>query len=106
MEQLPKKYKRIESKKDSKVLEWFATHYSKSVAVEVKMKGGKVKDHQSAALSEVARGVFQYKIPDMGRTNPFDGFVLKNADAFIVVCDGNYCKCTRVNDGFTFDIYI
>lgn len=88
---LPKKYKRREAKIDSLVLHWFEENYPKSVAIEVKIKGKKVLPHQEVALGKVQSGKFSHKLADMGRRNPFDGFVLKNADAFVVTCDGMDC---------------
>jgi hypothetical protein len=92
--ELTKQYKRTESKIDGKVIDWFYNNYPETVAIEVKMKGGKIKPHQELALNEVNSGRFKYKIPDMGRRNPFDGIVLKNVKAFIVVCDGHDCIAT------------
>lgn len=91
---LPKKYNRQESKIDDLVFEWFLNNYPDDVAIEVKIKGGKIKPHQDLALNEVHNGKFKYKIPDMGRRNPFDGIVLKKAKAFVVVCDGRKCIAT------------
>jgi len=104
MQKLPIKYNRRESKVDDKVLEWFILNYKKSVAVEVKIKGNSVLTHQYAALMKVVAGIFGFKIPDLGRRNPFDFFVLKDADAFVCVVDGNDCTCTRLNDGHILKI--
>lgn len=89
---LPKQYKRKEAKIDGLVLDWFLNNYPNDVAIEVKIKGNKVLPHQELALKEVQEGHFKYKIPDLGRRNPFDGIVLKNAEAFVVTCDGNSCE--------------
>jgi|GEM_PF-3478010 len=99
MKDLPKKYNRRESKVDGKVLAWFMENYPRSFAIEVKVTGGKVKDHQAAALNQVVGNKFGWKIPDTGRKNSFDLLGLKDADAFICVCEGNDCVCTRLNDG-------
>lgn len=103
--ELPKKYKRREAKVDGLVMAWFKKNYPESVAVEVKVGKNKILPHQDAALSEVDRGVFVYKIPDMGRRNPFDGFVLKNAKAFVVTCDGMKCHAVGYH-GEEFDFHI
>lgn len=103
---LPKKYNRREAKIDSLVLEWFAENWKNSCAVEVKIKGNKVLPHQLAALQEVARGTFKYKIPDMGRRTCYDGYVLKNADAFIVTCNGTNCEVLNIKNNETFKIKI
>ncbi len=73
------------------VMKWFMDNYPKDVAVEVKIKGGRMRKHQPAALRKVHDGRFDYKIPDTGRRNPFDFIILKDAHAFIVVADGRNC---------------
>ena len=103
---LPRQLNKREAKIDSKVLEWFEKNYPNSVAIEVKIKGGKLKPHQEVALNQVAKGKFHFKIPDMGRRNPFDGFVLKNAEAFVVTCDGNKCQAVQIGGDKKFEIKI
>jgi hypothetical protein len=88
---LPKKYKRAESKIDGLVIKWFEDNYHRSCALEIKIKGGKLKEHQKAALKKVHSGKFSHKMADMGRRNPFDAFVLIKADAIVVTCDGRKC---------------
>lgn len=95
---LTKQYKREESKIDGPVLEWFLKNYPYSFALEIKTKNGKLLPHQMLALEEVQNGSFGWKIPDLGRRNPFDCFGLKGAHAFKVVCDGRKCKATRIDD--------
>ena len=102
---LPKKYNRKEAKIDGKVIDWFRNNYPYSCAIEVKVKSGKVKPHQEVALLEVNKGKFGYKIPDMGRRNPFDGFTLINAKAFVVTCDVNDCIAVEP-DGKSFKFKI
>lgn len=87
-------------------MDWFRKNYFRSCAIEVKIRGGKLKDHQEAALKQVQSGVFSYKIPDMGRRNPFDVFVLKEADAFVVVCNGNKCHAHCIDESKSFDFTI
>ena len=89
---LPKPRKNTEGKITPKVIKWFVDNYPDSVAVEVKIKGNKAKKHQLIALLQVLAGVFYFKLPDMGRRNPFDFFILKDAKAFIVTCDGLDCE--------------
>lgn len=102
---LPKKYRRAEAKIDSLVGEWFDKNYHRNWAVEVKIKGGKIKEHQDLALKEVQSGKFWWKIPDMGRRNPFDLFGLKDADAFVVTCDGLSCEAVGYNgQSFSFKL--
>lgn len=103
---LPKKYKRKEADITPLVFKWFEANYPGTVAIEIKIKGNKVKDHQEIALHKVQDGSFAYKIPDTGRKNPFDGFVLKNAEAFVVTVDERNCEAVRIdnNKRFTFRI--
>lgn len=106
MDDLPRKLKKREASKTPAVMRWFEQNYPRSVALEIKIKGGKLKPHQEAALNQVAKGVFSYKIPDMGRRTCFDSFMLKDADPIVVVCDGNECHATNIktNETFTFSI--
>ncbi len=99
---LPKARKHKEADITPLVKEWFVKNYPRSVALEIKVKGGRLKPHQAVALQQVQDGVFSFKIPDMGRLNPFDVFVLKDADAFEVWCDGNMCHAKGYN-GKEFD---
>lgn len=72
-------------------MQWFLNNYPNDVALEIKIKGGKIYPHQIIALKQVRDGKFSYKIPDSGFRNPFDCVVLKKADAFLVICDKNKC---------------
>lgn len=107
MQELPRKIKKREAELTPRVIAWFEKYWAKSVAVEVKRKGGRLKEHQSAALNEVARGTFKHKLADTGRRQPFDFFILKKADAFLVVCEDYKCQVFP-HDGKTkaFDIII
>ena len=104
--ELPKKINRKESKIDKLVLEWFEENWPNSCAVEVKVKGNKMYEHQKRALNKVAKGKFSYKIPDMGNRICFDGFVLVNADSFVVTCDGKVCDVHNHKNDETFTIKI
>lgn len=44
-----------------------------------------VVDHQISSLYQVKHGTFNFKIPDAGWQNPYDGFQFKMAPAFIVI---------------------
>ncbi len=102
---LPKKLNKREQKITPLVMAWFKEYYPHSCAVEIKIKGNKLKEHQALALNEVANGSFAYKIPDLGRKNPFDFFVLQNAKAIVVTCDGRECKAIESDDSwFKFKI--
>lgn len=73
-------------------------HPHRNWALEVKMKGNKVSPHQQKALDQVENGKFTYKLPDMGRINPFDVIHLGDADAIVCVIDDKNCHC-EVNGG-------
>ena len=105
---LPRKNKRIEADLDSKVAERVrAVHPHKNWALEVKIEGNKLLPHQKVALKQVENGKFLYKIPDMGKRNPFDFVCLGDADAIVCIIQKNkrdvYCI---VNDNYEFNIRI
>ena len=104
---LPKKINRAEAKVDGKVATKLAKlHPHHNWAMECKMKGGRLKDHQKKALKQVENGKFTYKIPDMGQRNPFDYIHLGDADAIVCVVDGKDVHCD-VNDGaFSYDFKV
>lgn len=107
MYELPKKVKRKEALIDAQVAEKLIKyHPRRNWALEVKIKGNKLSQHQEAALRQVAHGRFLYKLPDMGRRNPFDYVYLGDADAIVCVVDGKKVHCD-VNDGtFVYDFQI
>lgn len=85
------------------VMRWFEANWPRSVAVEVKVKGNKPLQHQVEALRRVREACFSWKIRDMGTRNPFDFFMLKGADAFVVTCDGRKC---HADGSSTFDFEV
>lgn len=103
---LPKKYNRKEAEITPLVKRWFEDNYHKSVALEVKVGKNKTLSHQDTALNKVAQGCFGYKIPDMGRKVPFDIFILKDADAFVVTCNGRECEAIRKGDDYKFNFRV
>ena len=106
--ELPKKKERAEADLDSKVAERVkAVHSHPNWALEVKLWNGKLKPHQVTALKQVENGKFLYKIPDMGKRNPFDYISLGDADAIVCVIQENKrdVKCV-VNDNYEFNIRI
>ncbi len=103
---LPKLRKHIESDKNPAIMAWFMANYPRDYAVEVKIKGGRLKKHQPVALKLVDRGVFDLKLKDTGTIQPFDFFGLKNADAFIVYVDGRKCKAYNYKMEWQFDFDI
>ena len=100
MLELPKKVKRKEADIDGKVAQFLYRHHPRSFALEVKVDGGKVLDHQTKALRQVATDTFKpLKLPDMGRRNPFDYVVLKGADAILCIVDKKKVNCV-VNETY------
>lgn len=105
--ELPKKYKRTESKIDGRVADWFYKNHPRSVLCEVKMIGGKVSEHQQRLLDTTGRtGKFKYKFPDGGRRTPLDFIVMKEGDAALCWCDekGN-CVC-EINKKYKIKIKV
>lgn len=97
--ELPKKYNRREAKIDQLVIDWFYKHWPRSTIIEVKVKGGRVKEHQRSLLDRVAKThTFKYKHPDMGQRTPGDGFTIKDGDAVLCWCDGRVCQCEINNE--------
>jgi hypothetical protein len=105
---LPRKNKRIEADLDSKVAERVREiHPQKNWALEVKYGKNKLEAHQKVALKKVENGKFLYKIPDMGRQNPFDFVCLGDADAIVcTIAENKRDVCCIVNDVYTFNIRI
>ena len=103
---LPRKLNKREAKVTPLVIAWFKENYPKSVALEIKVGKNKLLPHQKIALEQVQEGEFAWKIPDMGKRNPFDAFILKDADAFVVVCEGRDCKAERIDGHLEILIHI
>ena len=105
---LPKKRKSKEADITPDITEWLLNCWPNDCVFEIKTKGKKPKPHQTVALKEVLDGKFKFKIPDMGRRNPFDGIVLnsKRVDVLVITVDGRHCDVERLNDGeeFSFDV--
>ncbi len=102
---LPKKKKRREADITPLVLRWFEDNYHKSCAIEIKVGKNKILPHQLAALAQVHGGTFSHKLPDMGNRNPFDAFLLINAKALLVTCQGMECVAVEP-DGKSFEFKI
>ena len=106
--ELPRKNKRIEAAVDTRVaLKVVKVHPHKNWALEVKIKGGRLKKHQITNLKQVENGTHPpQKIPDMGRQNPYDFYYLGDADAIVCVVDKREVHC-EVNSGvMTYDFRI
>lgn len=100
MYELPKKVKRIEADVDGLIANKLWKIYpGRNWALEVKIKGRRLKDHQAIALKQVENGTFKpLKLKDHGSRNPFDYVCLGDADAIVCVVDGKKVTCD-VNDG-------
>ena len=95
--ELPKKYNRKEAKIDDRVAQWFFNNYPHPTLIEVKVKGGRVLDHQQKLIDKVSsEHSFMYKFPDGARRTPLDYIVVPRVaelHAVLAVCDGDVCEC-------------
>jgi len=91
---LPRVLKKREADITPRVLAWFRDNYPDCVALEIKVtnKGtiepSRLKDHQRAALIAAgsSSGII-HKLTDASRTRqPFDAFMIKNRQSFVVAC--------------------
>lgn len=91
---------RQEAKVDGLVAEKLRQkHTHRNWCLEVKMKGGKLADHQKKALRQVEDRKFKpYKLADLGQRMPFDYIYLGDADAIVCWVDGKNVHC-EVNGG-------
>ena len=98
--ELPKGKNRSEAKIDGKVADWFFNNYQHPVLLEVKMKGGTVKEHQERLIKTVSRERrFKYKFPDGRTRTPLDYIVVPHGlHAVLAVCEGNVCECVINNE--------
>lgn len=88
---LPKKRKTTEKDCTGKILAHFREHYNGSAAIEIKasetnsIPRSALEPHQEAALHAAKHQGLCYKISDASHTRlPFDAFMLKGVDAFVV----------------------
>ena len=97
--ELPKKHNRREAKIDGRVAQWFFDNYPHPVLLEVKMKGGQLKEHQKRLINKVSKErSFKYKFPDGRARTPLDYIVVpKGLHAVLAVCEGNRCECVINN---------
>jgi len=95
--ELPKKYERKEAKIDGRVADWFLNNWPRPVALEVKIKGGKLKEHQQRFLDKIANKLgFKYKFRDGSLRTPCDYIIFpigSEADGVVATCDGHLCEC-------------
>lgn len=101
---LPRKNKRVEADLDAKVAKRVSqVYHCKNWALEVKVGKNKILKHQENALQKVEDGKFLYKLPDMGKRNPFDYIRLGDADAIVcTVADNKRDVSCVVNGHYTF----
>lgn len=100
MLKLPKKVKRTEASIDGKVALWLWNHHPRPFALEVKIKGGTLLDHQKKALRQVTNNTFKpLKLADTGRRNPFDYVGIRGGDGILCVVDGKKVQCL-VNEAY------
>lgn len=91
MEKLPRLLKKREADITPKINEWLKTNLKHDFVYEIKHCEGDtigenaLEPHQKRALLQAREGVYNYKIPDMGRRNPFDGFQVCGCEAYVIV---------------------
>lgn len=101
---LPRVLKKREQKITPKIQKWFKHNWPNSYALEIKIKGNKLKTHQDRDLRKVKNGKFDIKLSDatVGK-QPFDVVGLINADAIVATYDKKTktCKIKVLNTGET-----
>jgi hypothetical protein len=105
--ELPKGKNREEAKMDGPVAEWFFNNHPHPVILEVKMKGGKVEEHQQRLINKVSKEHrFMYKFRDGNVRTPLDYIIVPNRlDAVLAVCEGRKCECT-INNTYKINIKV
>lgn len=98
--ELPKKYNRREEKVDGFVADWFFRNHPRPVLLEVKVKGGRVSDHQKKLIAKVSKEhSFKHKFRDGNVRTPLDYIIVpQGLDAVLAVCDGRVCECIINNE--------
>lgn len=93
--ELPKGKQRKEAKIDGAVAEWFYNNYEHPVLLEVKMKGGELKEHQKRLIKTVSEEHrFKYKFRDGTVRTPLDYIIVPSGlHAVLAVCEGRVCEC-------------
>lgn len=100
---LPQIRKKTEQKITPSVLNWFRKNYANSCAIEIKATNKNtipekaLQDHQKKALRDAKHRIIVHKIADNKRRNPFDAFMLTNADAFVVACFSAHGVCLVID---------
>ncbi len=98
--ELPKGKQRTEAKIDGRVAQWFFDNHPNPVLLEVKIKGGEVKEHQKRLINTVSKERrFKYKFPDGRTRTPLDYIIVPSGlDAVLAVCSDNVCTCLINNE--------
>ena len=107
--ELPKGKDRKEAKIDGRVADWFYKHHPRPVALEVKVTGGKLKEHQARFINKISKGLgFKYKFRDGSLRTPCDYIIFpknSDADAVVATCEGNKCEC-EINNTYKINIKV
>lgn len=91
MEKLPRILKKREADITPRIKDWLKKHIKHDFVYEIKhCKGDTISEnevlpHQKKALLDARNGVFNHKIADTGRRNPFDGFQMYMSGAYVIV---------------------
>lgn len=104
---LPKGNNRREAKLDGPVKDWFAENYAGTILIEVKMRGGKFKQHQNRLIDQISETrSFAYEFPDGQKRTPLDCITSNDIDVASCICtEDRSCVCT-VNKDYTLDIKV
>ena len=102
---LPQIKNKREANITPKVLKWFKANYPDSVALEIKstatnsIPASALKPHQLSALLAVQTDSgLTHKIADTGHVQlPFDAFMLKHANSFVVACFTKRGVCLAID---------
>ena len=90
--ELPRILKKREAEITPSVLLWFKENYPRSCAIEIKQTDKNsipekaLQKHQRKALLDATMAGITHKIADNRTRLPFDAFLFKKADAFVVAC--------------------
>lgn len=103
--ELPQLKKKKEAKVTPRVLEWFRKNYHSSCAIEIKnttkntIPKSALKEHQMLALkdSKSFNGLVHKLSDESRRQQPYDAFMLKNADAYVVACFSKHGYCLIID---------
>lgn len=84
---LPRRLKKTEANKSTRIGEWLKKNYPRPYVYEVKVDNNKLEPHQKKFLKKYMNGTFEFKMSDatVGKL-PFDGFGsgLSGGDALVI----------------------